>query len=371
MKYWYLFVIILLSNSLRAQEVEDSFYDHYTGLISNELKLTADLIKSGHGFSGFYYYEFEEDGVWISGKPIALDGRVNEDGSFVLNEFGGRSSYFQGNLESSQLIKGVWVNEMLKDDVDFTLKATYPKGSIHLNLVEQYHKTYFQQNTELPAAEIKLTLLFPDYQLDQAVYHQLLSKIYHFIGYRGDLSDKSSIISQLTTKYDQQFQNALSNVKLDSFSDSFNWQKSIRMDVINNESGWLCLQFDTYAKSGSREGSLVRKYLVFDVNENKILKIDDLFKEEELSMLSAKIESKVRLQYKLDPEKALTEFGFFSDSIQPNQNFYLHPGGIGFYYNVYEIAPYSNGATDIFIPWSELGKDSEKTRQILETFRKK
>lgn len=371
MKFYYFVFLWLISIHLTAQQTEKSFYDHYTGLISDDLKLTADLIKSENSFSGFYYYEYEEEGFWISSNPIALDGRVNDDGSFVLNEFGGYTSYFQGNLENSQLIKGVWVNEMLKEDVDFTLKATYPKGSIHLNLIEQYQKSYFQQNPELPFAEFKLTLLFPDYQIDQAVYHQLMSKIYHYIGYRGELSDKTSIISQLTAKYDQQFQNSLSNVKLDSFPDSFNWEKSIRMDVINNESGWLCLQFETYAKSGSRDGSLVRKYLVFDINENKILKIDDLFSEEDLAMLSAKIESKLRLQYKLDTEKALTEFGFFSDSIQPSQNFYLHPGGIGFYYNVYEIAPYSNGTTDIFISWSEIETSSDEINRIIETFRKR
>jgi len=370
MKYWYLILITLFAFSLKAQEVEDSFYDHYTGLISDELKLTADLIKSGNGFSGFYYYEFEEDGFWISSNPIALDGRVNEDGSFVLNEFGGHSSYFQGKLESSQLIKGVWVNEMLKDDVGYTLKATYPKGSIHLNLVEQYQKSFFQQNSELPSAEFSLTLLFPDYQLDQVVYHQLLSRIYYYLGYRGDVSEKSNIISQLTTKYDQQFQNALSNVKLDSFPDSFNWQKSIRMDVINNESGLLCLQFDTYAKSGSREGSLVRKYLVFDVNENKVLDVMDLFNESELTELSRIIESRLRIQYKLDEDKALTDFGFFNDSIQATHNFYLHPGGIGFYYNVYEIAPYSNGPTDIFIPWSVFENSSEKLNELKRAFRK-
>jgi len=370
MKKLILFLTILFFNQLNAQTIEESFYEHYTGLISKELKLTADLIKSANSFSGFYYYEYEEDGFWISSNPIALDGRVNNDGSFVLNEFGGHSSYFQGNLENSQLIKGVWVNEMLKDDVDFTLKATYPEGSIHLNVVEQHQKTYFQQNQEMPSANYKLLLLFPNAQLDDVVYHQLLSRIYYNIGFRGEISEKSNIIAQLASKYNQQFQNALSNVQLDSFPNSFNWEKSIRMDVINNQSGLLCLQFDTYAKSGSREGTLVRKYLVFDINENKVLKIKDLFNETESTELSEKIQSKLRVLYKLDTEKPLTEFGFFNDTIPVGNNYYIHPGGIGFYYNVYEIAPFSNGPTDIFIPWSEFNSTSEKVEGLKNILKK-
>lgn len=336
---------------LKAQEIPPIFYEHYTGLISEELKITADLIKLENSFSGFYYYEFQEEGVWRSSKPIALDGRVSQDGSFVLNEFGGQSSFFRGALENSKLITGVWVNKMLKEDVEFTLKATYPNGSVNLNTIEQNLLFYFEDDPQKPKAELALALLFPNYSIDQAVFHQLLQKIYHFMGYRGEVSDKANVISDISNKYKQQFQNALSAIALDSFPDSFNWYKSIRMDVINNEAGLLCLQFDTYAKSGNRDGSRVRKYLVFDLNQNKVLGLADLLNEADLPILNTIIEKKIREQYRLKEEQPLSSFGFFNDSIAATKNFYLHPGGIGFYYNVYEIAPFSNGATDVFLPW--------------------
>ena len=336
---------------LIAQDFKNSFYEHYTGLISEELKITADLIKTKSSFSGFYYYEYEEDGLWFSSNPIALDGRVNEDGSFVLNEFGGQTSYFQGQLENSKLIKGVWVNDQLQENVDFTIKATYPNGTIPLTLVEQNQQTYFLQNTELPSAKLDMELLFPNYQMDQAVYHQLLAKIYYYLGYRGDITNQKNIISELSKKYDSQFQNALNNIQLDSFPDSFDWQKSIRIDVINNEAGLLCLQFDTYAKSGNRDGSRVRKYLVFDLNQNRVLGLADVLNKADLPILNTIIEKKIREQYRLKEKQPLSSFGFFNDSISATKNFYLHPGGIGFYYNVYEIAPFSNGATDVFLPW--------------------
>lgn len=359
MKFYVVLTLVLTTYILSAQNHTEAFYEHYTGLISDELKITADLIKTKNSFSGFYYYEYEEDGLWISSNPIALDGQVSEDGDFVLNEFGGSSSYFRGVLENPKLIKGVWVNEMLKEDVEFTIKATYPKGSINLNVVEKQQTTYFQQNRENPGADIRLTLLFPDYQMDQVVYHQLLSRIYYYLGYRGDISDKANILSKLCEKYDQQFQNSLSNVVLDSFPDSFDWEKSIRMDVINNESGLLCLQFETYARSGVWDGSLVRKYLIFDINQNKVVKLKDLFGESDLPGIKKIIDKKLREQYRLGENEPLTDFGFFNDSIEPTNNFYIHPGGIGFFYNVYEIAPFSNGTTDLFIQWSELSLEGE------------
>lgn len=369
MKIKFLFLFILFSILLNAQDLTESFYEHYTGLISEELKITADLIKTKNSFSGFYYYEFEENGSWISSNPIALDGRVNEDGSFVLNEFGGQTSYFQGQLENSKLIKGVWVNDNLKEDIEFTLKATYPNGSIPLNLVEQYEKTYFNNNSELPSANLSLVLLFPNYQMDQAVYHQMLKKIYYYAGYRGEISDKSNIISKITEKYNSQFQRALNNIETDSFPDSFDWQKSIRIDVINNESGLVCFQFDTYAKSGSRDGSLVRKFMVFDLNQNQVLKLSDVVKDEDFTLLSQIVEQKLRIRYKLDSNQALSEFGFFNDTIMPTENFYLHPGGIGFYYNVYEIAPFSNGSTDLFISWQDLIKKIPINEKISSSFK--
>ena len=71
------------------------------------------------------------------------------------------------------------------------------------------------------------------------------------------------------------------------------------------------------------------------------------------------IDKKLREQYRLGENEPLTDFGFFNDSIEPTNNFYIHPGGIGFFYNVYEIAPFSNGTTDLFIQWSELSLEVE------------
>jgi len=345
--------LIILSQLSFAQN-SPLFYEHYTGLISQDLKITADLINLKNSFSGFYYYQFKEEGAWKTSKPIALDGRVGEEQAFVLNEFGENHSFFQGRLENSKLIRGQWHNADLKEAVDFTLKATYPQGSIPMNLVESDERRYFDDDPTLPQAHIHISVLFPTSTMDQAVYHQLLKRIDHLIGFRGELKQGQDIITSLEERFFHQFQLSLANIKVDSLPSSFNWEKSIRMDVINNEGALLCLQVETYAKTGLRDGARVKKYLVFDEKQNKVIKLNDLLIADKKDQLENLLQEKIRNIYHIDETTPLTQAGFFNDSIAPTQNFYLHPGGLGFYYNVYEIAPAANGPSDLFIPWQQL-----------------
>jgi len=112
----------------------------------------------------------------------------------------------------------------------------------------------------------------------------------------------------------------------------------------------------------------VRKYLVFDLNQNKVLGLSDLVNETDLPTLNTIIEKKIREQYRLKEEQPLSSFGFFNDSISATKNFYLHPGGIGFYYNVYEIAPFSNGPTDVFIPWISISDQVSLSAEVRALF---
>jgi len=348
-----LLVIILMAKMTNAQDIP-SFYEHYTGLISQELKITADLIKLEDSFSGFYYYQFKEADVWKSSKPIALDGQVNDERDFVLNEFGENHSFFQGKLENSKLIKGQWLNSDLKDKIEFTLKATYPKGSIPLRIVESFKSEYFHHDPKMPQARFHINVLYPTLSMDKVVYHQLLERIYYLIGFRGGLKSQNDIISALEDVYFNQFQMALSNIRVDSIPESFNWEKSIRMDVINNESSLLCLQVETYAKTGLQDGTRIKKYLVFNVEKNKVIKLSDLLIPGQEKELNELLDKKLRDVYNIKGDAPLSDFGFFNDTLVPTKNFYIHPGGIGFYYNLYEIAPAANGSTDLFIPWEQL-----------------
>ncbi|MFA6034701.1 MAG: RsiV family protein, partial [Myxococcota bacterium] len=40
--------------------------------------------------------------------------------------------------------------------------------------------------------------------------------------------------------------------------------------------------------------------------------------------------------------------------VKPNDNFFVTKGGVGFHFNIYEIACYAIGSFDAFIPFVEL-----------------
>ena len=55
-----------------------------------------------------------------------------------------------------------------------------------------------------------------------------------------------------------------------------------------------------------------------------------------------------------NPEE-LENIGYFNtNEIYPNDNFYIDEKGITYTFNVYEIAPYSLGKTDVFLPFEKI-----------------
>ena len=52
--------------------------------------------------------------------------------------------------------------------------------------------------------------------------------------------------------------------------------------------------------------------------------------------------------------------------LEPTENFYLTPKGITFYYNIYEIAPYVMGPTQITLPYESIQHLLNDTNGILK-----
>ncbi|NJO02353.1 MAG: DUF3298 domain-containing protein [Bacteroidia bacterium] len=88
----------------------------------------------------------------------------------------------------------------------------------------------------------------------------------------------------------------------------------------------------------------------------QLLKLDDLLVPGYQEKLLPLVEQKLRQNYNIRADQSLSEFGFsFPEAkFYLSDNFYLKPEGLGFFYNVYEIAPYAVGFQDIFIPYEEI-----------------
>jgi len=96
---------------------------------------------------------------------------------------------------------------------------------------------------------------------------------------------------------------------------------------------------------GGAQGLKTFNYFNFDLKNGHLLEETDIFTDNYQNSLAdlikkAIIKQNSQVQY--------------SDTIMPNGNFFISDEGITYLFNVYEIAPYYVGQTEIFLPYSDL-----------------
>ena len=90
------------------------------------------------------------------------------------------------------------------------------------------------------------------------------------------------------------------------------------------------------------------------MNTGKVLLLTNIFKKGFEKKLNKIIDRKFRERNKLKSKDDLRDAGLFDNQITFSYNFAIDREGIDFYYNIYEIAPYVYGASNIKIKWDGL-----------------
>ena len=124
--------------------------------------------------------------------------------------------------------------------------------------------------------------------------------------------------------------------------------------MLVNEFDLLCIERASYAFTGGAHGIENFRYLLIDRLENRVLTPENLFLPQSDSLLNSLITKTFREDQKVPSNQSLTAFGLFVDTIEANDNIIINYKGIGFYFNSYEIAPYSFGQSSVLIPFGEL-----------------
>jgi hypothetical protein len=68
----------------------------------------------------------------------------------------------------------------------------------------------------------------------------------------------------------------------------------------------------------------------------------------------------------LKPGSSLVKAGLYEDHLELNTTWFLVPGGIGFRYSSYEIAPYSAGQYEFILPWKDIIKHLKPGTKVHE-----
>jgi hypothetical protein len=106
--------------------------------------------------------------------------------------------------------------------------------------------------------------------------------------------------------------------------------------------------------SGGAHGMQEKTWYVIDKKANEIIKRSDIFKPGSESQLLELIEGALRKREKLESYEALSSGIYFEDTVEIPDNYFFSKKGIGFHWDPYEIAPYSEGTIEVIIPYSDL-----------------
>ncbi len=145
------------------------------------------------------------------------------------------------------------------------------------------------------------------------------------------------------------------SVKADYEDYSIAWvlEKRIKFNSYKNIA---TLYYDEYSYLGGAHPNSVFEYYNFDATSGNRLSINDLVLPELENDLIKLGEKKFREIKNIPHNQSLVSAGYWFESnmFYLSESFIVTDSGLVFLYNPYEIAPYAEGVTELFIPNEEL-----------------
>jgi len=133
------------------------------------------------------------------------------------------------------------------------------------------------------------------------------------------------------------------------------WFKHIQTSVSLNTPKLFALTTMYQQYTGGAHGNTVVIWSNFDVSQKQKIKLSNIISADKLPELTKKAEQRFRKMENLSDNAPLDKDFFFENGIFAlNDNFGLTKDELLFYYNEYEIKPYSEGPSIIRLPYTEL-----------------
>ena len=146
--------------------------------------------------------------------------------------------------------------------------------------------------------------------------------------------------------------------ELKEFKNNFDingtWYEHIRLVPFTyTDSTYTLLENRVSYRGGAHINDKVLLH-TYDKKNNNELELKDIFNKLEIKQLKKIAEEKYRKEKKLKLKDSMKKAGWLKDNFQLTENFCLTSKGMLFHYNPYEIKPYAEGHTEIFLTNQEL-----------------
>ncbi|MEI7723557.1 MAG: DUF3298 domain-containing protein [Bacteroidota bacterium] len=335
--------------NIQAQSLlPPSCYMRLEGFKDQQSKIILHLVKVNDSLYGDY-------------NAGELSGKINAKGKFWLKSWPGETEVdIKGQFKDNKHLSITWENTATKEKkLSFELAEKYPEGSIPFKVYFETAVRKIAPDPKSPQASVKLSLLVPEITENHLPGIDSLSRILikSFSQPSGDQGNQESAETMLAAVKKDFLDNYISSNEAmykEMPGESFGWELLKYIHIIYNDDFKLTFYLVNYEFTGGAHGLETQVFSSVDMKTGKQLTLNDLFKSGYESKLTILLTGKLHQMLKLPASGKLTESGYFVDEIKPNDNFYVKGQGIGFLYNHYEIAPYSFGATDIFLTREEL-----------------
>ena len=138
----------------------------------------------------------------------------------------------------------------------------------------------------------------------------------------------------------------------DTYSESDNWRYSETIGIERAHDRGIVVGRSIESYTGGAHPISAKHYYVLDMDEHIQLRVDDFFENfQEDPQLRDYIYEELRRYSRLEIAQSLSEGIFFSDEPELSFNFFITDEGFGLHWDQYQIAPYSQGAIEIVLPW--------------------
>jgi hypothetical protein len=132
------------------------------------------------------------------------------------------------------------------------------------------------------------------------------------------------------------------------FDEAFGWKYEGNAEVLRNDSMAVVVEVKKYSYTGGAHGMQIVEYLNFDPSTGEIISLEDVFTGDYKPLLNRQVKEAFIKSKNLTPEDDLSDHGFmFENDTYYSENFAILPTEIVFYYNQYEVAPYSAGPSEV------------------------
>lgn len=349
-----LLILLLFSTAIFSQDntyIRSSQYFHYTGTVSKNLSITADLtIINDTSISGYYSYN-------NYGVPILLRGKIFTDKKILLYEYDHdwqKTAELKGIFDQSK-ITGTFLNLKTNKKSPFLFHISDNANSIIFKGFSYYNKKYIKPINDGPSCTINYNVLYPEKISNNAVYDSITSCIKNTFFSGSLVNDPVKLLYNCAdSAFATFFESNPDTTNLDNMLYMQSWDYDEDVRIIYNTNDILSIEFFAYYYTGGAHGGYGSIYRNIDLKTGKTISLDDILKTGYKDELSEILTKSLRKQYGMNEKDILADNGFFVEKIDPSSNYYLTNKGIGFVYNPYEIASFANGTIDIFVPFSEI-----------------